>query len=225
MIATLRRLAVFQNCLLSNTYPQLAGTEIRALCALPSKRRPDAVYNRALSPSDLYAWIYPVRLSLLDETVRPVQLGKHLLQVFLIWASGSPMSYLRAENLLFDPTTKTMHANVHLVALTSAARQGFAGSQDTYLAILREKGHEEVIRLVDRYPSFDVPMRPSVWRQSDLHVRLRRSNDCDTEAGSLDPVLMHSLQGGIAKGSIPCYIVDHRYTRVASMSKTQSTTP
>ena len=132
-----------------------------------------------------------------------------------------------AQNPVYQTRRKPFAATVKLVALSSSARQAYAGSQDTYLAMIvqgrEEKG--QLVKLVDRYRVYDDPIRRSVLQaQHPLRMRLTRDEGCDTRvdfmhasfdpADTFDPSLSSQLQDR-GSSTLPCFAVDHGATRLS----------
>ncbi len=132
-----------------------------------------------------------------------------------------------AQNPVYAVRMRPLKTTIRIVALSSSARQVFAGSQDTYLAEIVGGGTDkaQIVKLVDRYPSYDTPIRRSVLEgQHLLKMRLWRDEGCDARA-DLVQLSLHQAdafnQDLVSKLSahgaevLPCFAIDHAATRLS----------
>ena len=134
---------------------------------------------------------------------------------------------LTAQDAIYRAPIKPFKAVVRIVALSSSARQNFAGNQDTYFAEIhtgKEYGGR-LVKLVDQYSDYDYPIRRSLLlAQRPLQMRLTRDESCDTRADymhvsyeladTFDPSLPVRLE---EQGTtlLPCFAVAHGATRLS----------
>ncbi|MGI4853530.1 MAG: hypothetical protein ACRYF4_05700 [Janthinobacterium lividum] len=150
------------------------------------------------------------------------------VRVFLICSS---MCLLSGANAAVKPSafgnqSKPMKASVRILAISSSSEQSFAGNQEIYLADVQVKdGEHRFARLVDQYPGFGLPIRPSLLRDGTLFsMRLTREPECDVpgskiylrrdDSGVFDGSVRDSLASRAAV-AIPCFKTLHQTIEVS----------
>jgi len=93
-----------------------------------------------------------------------------------------------------------MKARIRILAMSSSSRQSFAGNQEVYLADLELKGKHEFVKLVDQYPGFGLPLRPSLLHNQQLFdVKVTREPECDVPGSE---IYLHSGNAAIYDASV-----------------------
>ncbi len=119
-------------------------------------------------------------------------------------------------------------AEVTLLAVSSSSRQSFAGNQEIYLADLQTKqGDHQLVRLVDQYPGYGLPIRDSLLRDRTLFtMRVTREPECDLPGTQvfLAPTDQVVFSGSVrdslqSRGTelVPCYKALHNTIRIAKV--------
>ncbi len=134
---------------------------------------------------------------------------------------------LTAQNPVFNLYPKPIRATIEILAISSSTRQGFAGNQDTYLALVKAKDDRNLlIKLVDRYRDADRGVRRSVLEEHRLlRVQLIREDACDTPASTFhissrsgdvfNPSSASRLQTQPSR-NLSCFVMEHERTQLAS---------
>ncbi|AFL87155.1 hypothetical protein Terro_0828 [Terriglobus roseus DSM 18391] len=142
----------------------------------------------------------------------------------LILAAGAATSRASKPSA-FSNQSKPMTATVTVLALSSSSRQSFAGNQEVYLATVDVKGTREFARVIDQYPGFGLPIRPSLLRErTPLKMKVTREPECDLpgsqifltqgDAAIFDGSVRDSLRTH-ASDAIPCYKTLHQTIEIA----------
>lgn len=119
-------------------------------------------------------------------------------------------------------------AQVTMLAVSSSSRQSFAGNQEVYLANLATKtGKHDLVRIIDQYPGYGLPLRDSVLRaQTLLTMRVTREPECDVPGSQifLAPSEAVIFNGAVrdslherAGDLVPCYRALHSTVRIAKV--------
>lgn len=130
------------------------------------------------------------------------------------------------QNPVYRAHIKPLKATLTILAFSSIVRMS-SGNQDTYLAEVSsgEDGLRGLIKLVDRYRGADDPIR-RIWlvQLHPLQMVLVRDEGCDSEANlvHISPaeadIFDPSVRPRFAEQGqeiIPCFLVDHKATRLA----------
>ena len=145
--------------------------------------------------------------------------------ISVVWLSGALVSGASKPSP-FGNQSKPLQATVRILAISSSSRQSFAGNQDIYLADVQLKnGDHSFARIIDQYPGFGLPIRPSLLRdRTSFTMRVTREPECDV-AGS--KVFLHAGDADVFDGSvrdtlathaadaIPCFRSVHQSIQIA----------
>ena len=144
-----------------------------------------------------------------------------------IYVRFNPSCSCTEKVLLTSPGFEQYSAVVKILALSSSVHHGFGGNQDIYIgeARLRRDTDPQLIRLIDRYPNYEVGLRHSILAQHrSLRMKVVRNEGCDQAAKNVflsqseADLFSDTLRGSLSQSPheiVPCFLIRHDATRLA----------